>query len=169
MGVSTSYGGLGESISPPQTRDTNKAKMIDMLESQAGELIEACPRLDHIVSRKVYTSHLAKRVAADSQKFRLSDRIAELARSMDSASELWSSIAECTSQADQSLSTSTADGALESAKGVMATLAAINAVESFKGTARGREMAAAILKKSGPSIPEALRKILQEMVKESTR
>lgn len=154
---------------PTRTRDTLKAELVDMLESQASELTDACPRLDHIVSRKVYNSQLAKKVAADSHKFRLSDRIGDLARSMDSASELWLAIAECTGHEDSQLSTANVEGALECAKGVMATIVGINTAESFKGTARGREMAAAILKKSGSAIPEALRRVLQDMEKESAR
>lgn len=58
---------------------------------------------------------------------------------------------------------STADGAIHSATVTVSVIASVLAVEEFARSERGRKMAAHILSKSSQSIPDALKKQLQQL------
>lgn len=134
------------------------------MDAKATELIELQPRWDHIANKKDYFPTLARKLLEAPQRPQLADKLSSVGRLSDIASDFWMAIADALRlpDADRDLECLAVASALSSASQTMCIMAACNCVEDFKSTARGRDMAASILKRSASSIPDPLRRLLEK-------
>lgn len=121
------------------------------------KLLDSLPRYEHIVNDKVYNGPLAKAQLLESPKRRaLADRISGFSMYLQAASSLLNFF----DNSKLCPEVQAAEAALEAGERTTTVIAGINAVECFKGSPRGGEMAEALLTKASKSLPESLRKEL---------
>ena len=123
-------------------------------------MVGRLPRHEHIVGGKAYHGSLAKQQLLEHpMRTNLSDAISGFSMHLNAAGALVQSMT------GRHLSTypefQAGQAGLEAATTSSTVLAACNAVENFRGSPRGAEMASVLLAKSSRSLPEALRQELE--------
>lgn len=103
------------------------------LGNRSNSLLNLLQRYEHIVTNKIYSSRLARdQLLNNPIRGRLADAMSGLSMHMEYI-----------------------------AQKTMTIIAACNAVEEYKGSARGQQMATALLAKGGSHIPPPLRRELE--------
>lgn len=119
------------------------------------------PRYDHIASDSAYNGKLAKaQLLTCAARGRLADDISGLSMSIAGTKQLISFLGKAGYEHTEVVA---AESSLEMAQKMVTVLAACNAVEEFKNTSRGQQMAAALLAKASEHLPLALRKELETL------
>lgn len=142
----------------------HKANLMTCLGNYSDDLIESLPRWDHIVTKKAYFPCLARKLIDSPKRPLIADKLSALGMLRDSVEEFWSEVGVVfgLSGDEAGFESAEAAAALDSAQHTMCIVAACNVVEDFHNSPRGRDMAAAVLKKSAHLVPEPLRKLLEK-------
>lgn len=143
------------------------------MDQQSAVLLTHIPRYDHIITSKLYNGSLArKHILEHPSRSKLSDMISSLDTSRDGVHNMLQRIqVGRDGDANEVYAPlfANADATLEGAHCAAAVVAAVNTVEGFKGSAKGRDMASLLLQRSASALPDALRKIVEGMVRARRR
>lgn len=142
----------------------HKASLETCLSNYSDDLMDTLPRWDHIATKKAYFSSLARKLIDSPKRPLIADKLSALGMLRDSVEEFWSEVGVVfgLSGDEAGFESAEAAAALDSAQHTMCIVAACNVVEDFHNSPRGRDMAAAVLKKSAHLVPEPLRKLLEK-------
>lgn len=148
----------------------SQAIVLKFVEVCSSAFLSKLPRYEHIITATTYNSSLIKsQILKNPLRATLADRISELAMLKDSAAtfvgRLTDDLLEPAPDAMASPEVPpvmlAADAALQMGSTPVASIAACNIIEEFGETARGRDMAAQLLRKGAAGLPESLNRRLQ--------
>uniref|UniRef100_A0A7S2JDL4 Uncharacterized protein n=1 Tax=Zooxanthella nutricula TaxID=1333877 RepID=A0A7S2JDL4_9DINO len=154
----------------PALASVCEAAVLKRLHDRYEGLLAILPRHDHIISKNTYNGHLARtQLLGCPNRAKIGDLTSALENANDSTTEIITNLRNITAAGtddafdpESIAELAACKSALDVADYTTFLIAAVNAVEEFGKTAKGRDMSKVLLTK-GHAAPEALKKRLETL------